>query len=389
MPNVSPWIRPFPPATCDVAVLGGGIIGASTAHALAELAPELDVVLVDRGEVAGGASGRNAGFLIPGTHTDFATAAERFGRATAAAIWRFTRENIDRVQRLDPAATAYRATGTLLAAGTAGEADRLERSAALIAETGASCVFLDGDRVNRRLGSAGFVAGLAFTIGGTVNPAKLTRHLVEESGATVLEQWPVESLAPAGDAIRISGPGGSFEAGRVIVCLNAYLPQLLPAAERFVRPVRAQMLATGPVEPFLEVPVYSHDGFYYIRQRVDGRLLVGGARHLHEAEEVGYEEDVTDALQGDLESYLATHFPSRAPLAIERRWSGTMGFSPDGLPVVGSVRGLDGALFATGFTGHGMGYGTRFGLLLARLALGAKDEAASLFASDRPSLSRA
>ena len=143
------------------------------------------------------------------------------------------------------------------------------------------------------------------------------------------------------------------------------------------------MLATAPAPPCVPTPVYSHDGFFYVRQRADGRVLVGGARHLHEADEVGYADATTPALQADLEGYLRTHVPALGPVAVERRWSGTMGFSPDGLPALGAVPGVPEALFAVGFTGHGMGYGLRFGDLIARTLLGQVDPAADLFRTPR------
>ncbi len=138
-----------------------------------------------------------------------------------------------------------------------------------------------------------------------------------------------------------------------------------------------------PSRPVLTAPVYSHDGFYYVRQTPDGRVLVGGARHRHAAEEVGVEDATTGHLQADLEAYLADHIPGAAGAKVERRWSGTMGFSPDGLPVLGPVPGIPAALFAAGFTGHGMGYGLRFGRLAARALLGEADAAESLFSAAR------
>lgn len=381
---ISPWLRPFPPKSCDIVVVGAGIIGVSTVHALAQLNPGKRVVLVDQHTIAWGASGRNAGFLIPGNHTDLATTVDTYGYDTARTIWEFTMDTIDQVKRLDPARTAFRATGTLLATDDEDEARRLERSAEYIDTLGTSCVYLSAEQVNRRIGSSGFIAGLSLTAGGTVNPARLVRALLAGTGVQVLENWPVVDIAPTpSGGARISGPGGSLEADQVVLCTNAYLPQLIADTARAVRPVRAQMLATEPLEPFIEVPLYAHNGYYYLRQRIDGRLMLGGARHLHEEEEVGYEDAVTPQLQADLEAWLARHFPGIGQPAIERRWSGTMGFSPDGLPVVGSLEGMPQVFFACGFTGHGMGYGLRFGLLLARLLLGQKDETAALFSANR------
>lgn len=382
--TVSPWLRPFPPKSCDIVVVGAGIIGVSTVHALAQLNPDKRVVLVDQHSLAWGASGRNAGFLIPGNHTDFATAVDTYGYETARTIWEFTMETIDRVRRLDRGRTAFRATGTLLAATDDEEAQRLERSAEYIDNLGTSCVYLDAERVNRRLGSSGFIAGLALTAGGTVNPARLVRTLLAGTGVQVFENWPVTDLKPTSSGgVQVIGPGGVLEADQAILCTNAFLPQLIADTSRAVQPVRAQMLATEPMGPFMEVPLYAERGNYYLRQRIDGRLMLGGARHLHEEEEVGYEDAVTSHLQSDLEDWLAMHFPGIGRPKVERRWSGTMGFSPDGLPVIGTLEGMPQVLFACGFTGHGMGYGLRFGLLLARVLLGMKDDTATLFSAER------
>jgi gamma-glutamylputrescine oxidase len=366
-----------------VAVIGGGITGAATAFALSELAPEARVVLLEAETLASGASGRNAGFLIPGTHRTPAVSAEKHGDDVARRLFRFTLENIEEVGRLDGAAFDLQLTGSLIAAGSDEEAEALRHSAELLQSEGIACNYLDAEATCRRTSGTGFAGGLILDDGGTLDPAKLVRHLARLSGAALLEGWPVTSIESVDGSVRVRGPNGSLVAGRVVLCLNAFLPRLFEELGRFVRPVRAQMLATAPVGPFLDVPVYSHEGFYYIRQTSDGRILLGGARHLHEREEVGYETVTTRGVQDSLAAYLQEHFPGVGELPVERRWSGTMGFSPDGLPVAGALDGLTGVYFACGLTGHGMSYGLRLGRLLARLAMGEEDEAADLFAPGR------
>lgn len=380
MSTRSIWQRPLPPARCDVAVVGGGVIGAATAFALAREEPDARIVLVEAGEVAHGASGRNAGFLIPGPPSDFATAVDRYGEETAGRVLDLTLENIRAISELDGSLFDLRLSGCLIAAGSPEEAGRLQRSAELLQARGAACDLLAPAEVSRRTGSKGFHGGLALGAGGTLDPVRLVRHLLTENGATVVEHWPVETVEYGGGAVRVKGAGGGLEASTVILSLNAFLPGVVEAAAAWVRPVRAQMLATAPVERFLEVPVYSHEGFFYVRQTDEGRVLAGGARHLFEAEEVGYETVTTATLQQALEDYLREHFPASAGARIERRWSGTMGFSPDGLPVAGALPGVPNVYFACGFTGHGMAYGLRFGEMMARVALGIHDPAADLFA---------
>jgi glycine/D-amino acid oxidase-like deaminating enzyme len=384
MATRSPWQQPLLPASCDVAVVGGGVMGAATAFWLHRLDPAQHVVLLEAEVLAHGASGRNAGFLLLGTHTDYASAVAGYGRERARRLWQFTAENVRLLrEELDGAAFDLTLSGSLTAAGSPEEAERLRRSAELLAEDGAEAVFLDADAANARMQAVGFEGALFVPDGGTQHPARLVRHLVAESGAVVLEHTPVTALAPDGDGMQVTTDAGVLRADRVVLTLNAYLPHLLPETAALVRPVRAQMLATEPVAPFLNVPVYSHDGFFYLRQQPDGRLLLGGARHLHETEEFGYEDRTTSVLQADLEAYLHRYFPNAGRPSVERRWSGTMGFSPDSLPFIGRVPDMPEVTFTAGFTGHGMGFCARFGLLMARRVLGLPDEAADLFAAER------
>jgi gamma-glutamylputrescine oxidase len=180
-------------------------------------------------------------------------------------------------------------------------------------------------------------------------------------------------------------PVREVHAGQVVLALNAYLPRLLPSLRRYVKPIRAQMLSTAPLPPpWIHLPAYTHEGFYYFRQCPDGTILLGGARHLHLREEAGYVDETTPALQADLEEYLRVHFPRAAGATIRSRWSGVMGYSPDFLPVVGTVPGIDGSYWVTGFSGHGLGYGFRFGRLMAELTLGVPHvEGFALFAAQR------
>jgi Glycine/D-amino acid oxidases (deaminating) len=103
----------------DVIVVGGGIVGCSTAYWLGRRAPSLNVGLLEARTLGAGASGRNAGFVLQGTHADYRTDMERYGAQTARRLWQFTRENRDLLSaELRGTAFSWRADGGLVAAGT-------------------------------------------------------------------------------------------------------------------------------------------------------------------------------------------------------------------------------------------------------------------------------
>jgi glycine/D-amino acid oxidase-like deaminating enzyme len=257
-------------------------------------------------------------------------------------------------------------------AGDEAEEERLRASVARLRAAGAPVIYLEPEKTNDRLHATGLHGGLYTTTGAVVNPLRLVRHLAEVSEADIHEHLPVRSVRwNVKDGVLLDTPDVRLWAERVVLAVGPSLPSLVPSLSPWVRPVRAQMLATAPAEtPTIPMPVYSHRGGFYVRQRDEGHVLVGGGRHQHREAEETAADSTTPAVQATIERYLHTHFPWTTELSIEHRWSGTMGFSPDGRPVVGPIPEHSASVFATGFTGHGMGYGFRMGRLLARSVCG-------------------
>lgn len=369
---------------CDVAIVGGGVVGCATAYWISRLQPDRHVVIVEAGAVAGGASGRNAGFLLQGALSDHLKDCAAYGREAARRLWRFTRENRDMLfSELDGSAFELESSGSLVVAGSHEEDRRLRACVGIMRSHGAPSTYFTPEETNRRLASVGFGGSLYVPSGGMLNPVALVRHLAALSGAQLCEHASVRSIERRQNGIAVETDRRTICADRVVVAINAWLPQLFPLLARYVRPVRAQMFSTrASSRRWLDVPVYSHDGCYYARQSKHGVFLVGGARYRHADDEVGFDDVVTEGVQEDLEAYVRAHFPEA--LEVERRWSGVMGFSPDHLPVVGELPDLPGSVWAGGFSGHGMGYGFRFGRLLAEMVAGrTRPDGLELFTTER------
>jgi glycine/D-amino acid oxidase-like deaminating enzyme len=118
---------------------------------------------------------------------------------------------------------------------------------------------------------------------------------------------------------------------------------------------------------------YGDYGYEYFRQLPDGRFLLGGWRHHFRDMEVGYEDRTTLEVQGGLEGFLRRYFPDVADARITHRWSGTMGFSKDGIPLAGELPDQPNVFFAVGFTGHGLGFGLATAERLAERMLAGRD----------------
>jgi gamma-glutamylputrescine oxidase len=376
--------RRRPPREADCVVVGGGIVGLSTAWWRRREGGGR-VVLLEAGALAGRASGRNAGFLITGTPEPVARLVAERGREAALALWHRSRENREllRAEVLDGGAVDcdFLPEGSWITAlpGT-GQEEELRASFELLREEGFDVEWRDAAAVRAASGGGRLGGAIFQPRDGALDPVALCRGLATAGGFEVVAGARVTALEPAGDGrVLVVADGGDWLAPRVVVATNVYAPELLPHLVPEVRPVRAQMLATGPGERLLAGAWYVDEGGEYLRQTADGTLLVGGARRTAEAVEVGYLEAPTGQVQGALDAFLRDVFPHLAGRPVRHRWAGTMAFTPDGQPRIGEAPGLPGVLYAAGWNGHGMSLGFVSGRHLARLALG-KGEAASSWA---------
>ncbi len=366
--------RPAPPRATpsrafDCLIVGGGIVGASVAYALSQEKPAWKLAVADRRQVGGGATGRNAGFVLAGTADHYAVSVAKYGRATAREVFAATVASQRRVRdflaRRPAASCDYLPCGSLTLAGTDAEAETLAQSAALLREDGFDVTFIPHDPLGR-----GFRAAIRNARDAGIHPVKLARALLAASGAAIFEQWPVTAVEVAGNALLARGERGALRAERVLLALNGEAPGFDAFFADKVVPTRGQILVTAPcARRLLSEVVYANEGYEYFRQLPDGRFLFGGGRRAFAKAEVGADESPTSDVQGFLEAFKNQRFPELAALPVERRWAGTMGFTRDGLPLMGRLPGLDQAWFSIACHGHGMGFGLEAGRLAARMII--------------------
>jgi gamma-glutamylputrescine oxidase len=348
------------PARADVAVLGGGITGAAAAYFLRKRG--VSVALVDRGPLAVGASGRNAGFLLAGGAQSYAMAVRSHGRERARRLWELSRDNhrlLREIVESEGVDCHYARNGSLTLALSRNEAEALGKSARLLAEDGFRAEFLDDTEVGSRFPGAGFTAGLFHPDDGEIHPVRFVRGLAaaaERAGARIFENTTVTRLEPGASSVALHTPKGRLDATMLLLATNAWTPALHPFFEAAIAPVRGQMLATSPFpRRLLPVPAYADFGFEYFRQLPDGRLLVGGGRRAALNEEFTSVEEPSAKVQEAIETFFFTCFPEARELSITHRWAGLMGFSCDEMPSIGPVPGSVNVYAAAGYHGHGMG----------------------------------
>ena len=353
---------------CDIVIVGGGICGASTAWHLRNAG--LRVVLVEERGISHSATGRNAGFILQGTAERYNRAVSLMGREKARQIHGFSLENhigirewTEQHPHLD---CEYKQSGSLQLASSQEEEDELVESADLLLEDGFSAELLYGAELGQTYVDAGFHTGIVLPEDGEIHPAKFIQHVVHQSnvaGLQVFENTSVTHIEYGAQPV-VHTKHGTIRSEMVIVCTNARVGTLLGQYKDIVSPVRGQMLATAPAPKIFDRPIYADHGFDYWRQTPQGNIVLGGWRNLDPSTEVGFDETLHPEIQQHMEDFLHK-FSALHDVEIIQRWSGIMGFSKDGLPLVGPVPGLSNILVGAGFTGHGFGFAWLAGKALA------------------------
>ena len=361
----------------DFLVVGAGLVGSAAAY-FAKQAHDRDVVVTDARDVGLGASGRNAGFMISGIDTYYHRAIEEYGRDVARELWALSNRSMDLWRefiRCSPINVPIDNSGSMLLAESKEEAKELELAAKALSADKIAIEYYSKDPLRR-----GYHAGIEQPLDAGVQPYLLAKSVMAQSGAELIPNNELYRIEQNDDeSVQVSTRQYIFKARYVLLCTNAWSPTIDPYFVGKVIPTRAQCLVTEPLD---HVPVpycgYSDYGYMYYRSTFDGRFLLGGGRQHYKCEEDNTTEDRLNPNVHDfLDSYLARYYPDvTAPVA--HRWSGIMGFSVDGLPLVGTLPDKSRVGFAVGFTGHGLAMGAgsaerAVDKLLNRVSAGAVD----------------
>jgi len=359
----------------DVAVVGGGVIGASVAFHLTRLGCRR-VVVLERGQLATGATSRSSGILR--THYSVPINV-RVARAALDTFERF-REVLD-----DPEADCgFARPGYLIVAPPGSASDAVRRSIAMQRGLGVEAGLVDRPQARALhpwlklddIDAIGFEAeaGFADPYLTTTSFARAARR----GGATIRLDTAVTGVLRQGNRIAgVRTAAGEIAAGMVVCAMNVWSGMLarwlgieLPLS--ITRHHIASFAADAPYTAALPVVKdLASVGKLYLRSVSASHILVGTGE---EGETIA-DPDLPDAdIPLDWVAQQGAELAHRMPRFAEGRyvtsWSGLYDTTPDWNPVLGPVPGLDGLLVAFGFSGHGFKLSPTIGRMLAQAALG-------------------
>ncbi|MER7687545.1 FAD-binding oxidoreductase [Streptomyces sp. NPDC097610] len=358
--------------TCDVVIVGAGMVGAACALYTARAG--LDVVLVDRGPVAGGTTGAGEGNLLvsdkePGPELDLAL--------LSARLWADLAEELGE-------AFEYEAKGGVVVAATPEGLTALETFAAGQRAAGVEAVPVPADQL-RSLEphlAPGLAGAVHYPQDTQVMPALAAAHLVRASGARLLTGRTVtEVLRTADGAVRgVRTDRGDLHTPVVVNAAGTWGAEVAALAGVFlpVLPRRGFVLVTEPLPRRVRHKVYAADYVAdvasdspalgtspVVEGTAAGPVLIGASR-----ERVGFDRSFSLPAVRALAAGATRLFPFLADVRALRTYLGFRPYMPDHLPAIGPDPRVPGLFHACGHEGAGIGLATGTGRLIAQAVAG-------------------
>jgi glycine/D-amino acid oxidase-like deaminating enzyme len=374
----------------DVAVVGGGFTGLWTAIHLKEAEPDLDVVVLEAGTVAHGASGRNGGFAMCLLDFSLAHLHRRFGtdgaRAAHLAVENTIDEMAEQISRYGIDCDWVKG-GLLMVATNPGQQERLHADLDAAAAMGLTDTIrhVEREELRGRVHSPTYLEGVWEQGCAVLHPTKLVRGLARaavRAGVRLHQGTPALAIEDDGTIVT---PHGRVAAGQVVLATNAWAHEA-PAVGRRVRPLYTYVLLTEPLSDaqWERVGWAGCEGIedkrnyvHYYRRTADGRILWGGTDALDHGGRIDPRLDASPHVRAALERTFHRTFPQLADVRFTHHWGGPIGITVTFVPLFGtSVGGR--VHYGVGYNGHGVAPSHLGGKILRDKVLGRHSELLAL-----------
>lgn len=358
----SPGSGPF-----DVAIIGGGYTGLSTARYLARKG--LSAVVLEASRIGWGASGRNGGVVSAKFRLAYRDIASRFGIDTARRMHDISIEAAEHVGELvhDYAIedADYQANGSLRCAHNQVSLDALKTECVWLNEAlgDTACSIQSAEEIAYETGSNDFVGGMLNRHGGIIHPLNFVLGLargVQAQGVTICENTPVIGIKRDPGGVIVETGSATIKAKTVVIATNSYsdLTAATASVRKSIIPFRSAMIATQPLTGTAGEHLLKNGRSYTETRRMMRWFRKSGDRLIYGGRGAFGKSD-SEAAFTALQKAMVQQFPELGSVDVTHRWSGLVAMTMDSLPHVGRLD--DRMIYALGYNGAGVALASYIG----------------------------
>lgn len=352
--------------SADIVVIGGGVIGCSTAYNLAKLGAG-KVVVVEKSYLASGATGRcGAGMRMQwGTETNCLLSRESV--KMLSHLPELLNVNID---------IEFTQNGYLMPAYSEKMAEQFKQNLLLQNSLDIPARWLSPEEsleIVPFLNTKGMFGATYCAEDGHCNPFKVTEAYAQAAknlNVEIYTDTEVQGIVKKnGKIISVRTNRGTIQTDTVVNAAGGYAKTIgrMVDVELPVFPERHEILVTEPVEPTMGPMVMSFYHNLYCQQSPHGSFIMGIG---HPNEPESYDIKSSWQFLRDMAERLVEILPPLAGLNIVRQWAGLYDMCPDRTPILGNSPALTRFFTAAGFSGHGFMISPITGQLMAEMVMG-------------------
>lgn len=328
--NLSYWEKSEWFSNVDFTVVGSGIVGLNTAITLRKKYPNSKIIILERGMLPHGASTKNAGFACFGSISEILSDLKSHSEDEVLQLVEKRWKGLELLRKnLGDEIIDFQQHGSFELFSNENNlfntcSDQLQEVNKLLEPIFKEDVFsVSKNKFDFKNVKENYVFN---QFEGQIDTGKMMAallKLVQSKGIKILNNVTVKSFNQIGDQVDVVLDSDySFKTGKLLIATNGFAKELL---NEEVRPARAQVLITKPIDNLhIKGTFHFDEGYYYFRN-INNRILFGGGRNLDfKAEETTIME-TSQLIQLELEKHLKNIILPNTPFVIDHRWTGVMG----------------------------------------------------------------
>ncbi len=352
----------------DLLVVGGGIVGLSTAIYAKRSSPKMRVVVVERDVFSAGASTKNAGFACFGSPGEILDDLTHIPEDEVFLTVERRIQGLTNLRNLlGDKALHFESSGGYevfkeedkdIFDLCCAKLDYLNSRVSALTE--GRSVYSVEDVSKKNWGFQGIKYAITNNLEGLINTGQMMVSLIalaRNEGVEIFNGMTIDSLESTPTGVKCVTGEDQFFASKVIICTNGMARQLIPDLD--VKPARNQVIVTSEIKDLqMNGAFHMNRGYVYFRH-IGKRVLIGGFRNMDMEGESTWEFGQTELIQNYLEDCLRTQLLPDKEFSIDYRWSGIMGLGETKRPIIKEVK--PGICVAVRMGGMGVAIGTLVG----------------------------